>query len=71
MNPRKILQVGTNLGIALPMSLVRSMGWLRGDRVAVFQSGGDIVIRNDSKRAARFRHLPENRREQLAGVTER
>ncbi len=68
---RKILQVGTNIGIALPQSLVRELGWLRGDYVAVFTKGGDVVLRNDTRRAVAFKHVRAGRVDQLAGTAGR
>lgn len=71
MEMRKILQIGTNIGIALPQSLVRELGWLRGDYVGIFTKGGDVVLRNDTKRATRFTHVRAGRADQLAGTAER
>ncbi len=40
MKQATVLQVGNNLGCAFPQSFVRAMGWLRGDKIAVFEQGG-------------------------------
>jgi antitoxin component of MazEF toxin-antitoxin module len=57
--------VGGNMGVALPWDFVRSLGWVKGDKLALSIEGGDIVIRNSSQRAARFtrdfKARPENR----------
>lgn len=45
---------GTSHVVVIPAALMRALGWLKGDRVAVFVKGGDIVYRNDSQRAARL-----------------
>lgn len=66
-----VLQVGNNLGCAFPMSFVRAMGWLRGDKLMVFESGGDIVIRNDTRRIARFHHERSDTRDHNAGLVTR
>lgn len=71
MQKQKVLQVGSQLGIALPQSLVRAEGWCRGDRVAIFLREGDIVIRNDTKRSARFSHDQRGRRDERIAAESR
>jgi antitoxin component of MazEF toxin-antitoxin module len=63
------MQIGSgSMGVTLPPSLLRSMGWLKGDYLGIFQSGGDLVIRNDSRRAAKFHHERTTKRDQRNGV---
>lgn len=54
MDQVKITPFGTSLAVVIPAPILRSLGWVRGDRLSVWVKGGDIVYRNDSQRAARF-----------------
>lgn len=71
MQQIKVLRVGSQLGIALPRSLQRALGWMQGDYVCVSTRDGDIVLRNDTRRLTRFTHEPRNRRAEHAGVDAR
>lgn len=60
----KIVKVGNALGVALPITFLRSMGWCRGDLVHIFVSNGNIIIKNDTERTARFTRAPRTRGEE-------
>jgi len=68
MKPIKLLGVGDQLGIAIPRDFERALGWVRGDVLSASIKGGDLVIRNSSKRAAKFTRDFQSRKEsQLDG----
>lgn len=54
METVKVTRNGAAHAMTIPASIMRALGWIRGDRLALYIKGGDIVVRNDSQRAARF-----------------
>jgi bifunctional DNA-binding transcriptional regulator/antitoxin component of YhaV-PrlF toxin-antitoxin module len=71
MHIAKVLGVGSNLGVAIPKSIERDLGWLKGDHVAIFVRDGDVVIRNDTQRATRFTHERAGRRDERVAAGQR
>lgn len=71
MQLRKVLRIGSQLGVSIPRSLARSLGWMHGDYVNVSTRDGDIVFRNDTRKAIKFTHEPRNRRAEHTGVDAR
>ena len=68
---RKVIKIGSQLGITLPRSLVRAEGWFAGDIITVFHQGGNLVIVNDSRRLAKFSRIPRGRGEERLAVDAR
>ena len=54
MKTSTVTKFGTQLGVALPQDFVRALGWVKGDKLACFIEGGNIVFRNSSQRSAKF-----------------
>lgn len=67
----KVIGVGGQLGVCIPRTLERELGWAKGDHVCVYTRDGDIVFRNETKRATRFIHERAERRDNRTGLAER
>jgi antitoxin component of MazEF toxin-antitoxin module len=71
METVKVTKNGAALSMTLPASLMRTLGWVRGDQLMVYAKGGDLVVRNDSERAARFTRQFRARKENFIAAEAR